>query len=66
VGADTRHNIINGPSGSMKLYTLYALPNHRDGIVHAAKGDAKVDEEHFDGKPDRIGRDEGNPARPFS
>jgi hypothetical protein len=34
----------------MKLYTLYAPPNHRDGVVHATKADAGVDEEHFDGK----------------
>ena len=50
VPAGTRHNIINGPSGRMKLYTLYAPPNHRDGIVHATKVDAEADEEHFDGK----------------
>lgn len=50
VPAGTRHNIINGPSGSMKLYTLYAPPNHRDGTVHATKADAEADEEHFDGK----------------
>ena len=42
--------IINGPSGPMKLYTLYAPPNHRDGVVHATKADAEADEEHFDGK----------------
>ena len=50
VPAGTRHNIINGPSGSMKLYTLYAPPNHRDDTVHATKVDAEADEEHFDGK----------------
>ena len=50
VPAGTRHNIINGPSGSMKLYTLYAPPNHRDGTVHATKANAEADEEHFDGK----------------
>ena len=37
VPAGTRHNIINGRSGPMKLYTLYAPPNHRDGVVHATK-----------------------------
>ena len=47
--AGTRHNIINGSSGSMKLYTLYAPPNHRDGVVHATKADAEADKEHFDG-----------------
>src|SRR6185436_4912396 len=31
VPAGARHNIINGTSGPMKLYTLYAPPNHRDG-----------------------------------
>jgi mannose-6-phosphate isomerase-like protein (cupin superfamily) len=50
VTAGTRHNIINGRSGPMKLYTLYAPPNHRDGVVHAAKADAEADKEHFDGK----------------
>ena len=50
VPAGTRHNIINGPSGPMKLYTLYAPPNHRDSVVHATKADAEADKEHFDGK----------------
>ena len=49
VPAGTHHNIINGSSGSMKLYTLYAPPNHRDGVVHATKTDAEADKEHFDG-----------------
>ncbi|MFZ0063411.1 MAG: hypothetical protein WAL47_15370 [Pyrinomonadaceae bacterium] len=50
VSAGTRHNIINGPSGPMKLYTLYAPPNHRDCVVHATKAVADADKEHFDGK----------------
>jgi mannose-6-phosphate isomerase-like protein (cupin superfamily) len=49
VTAGARHDII-GPSGPMKLYTLYAPPNHRDGVVHATKADAEAHEEHFDGK----------------
>jgi mannose-6-phosphate isomerase-like protein (cupin superfamily) len=49
VSPGTRHQ-INGPSGAMKLYTLYAWPNHRDGVVHATKADAEADKEHFDGK----------------
>ena len=49
VPAGTHHNIINGSSSSMKLYTLYAPPNHRDGVVHATKSDAEADKEHFDG-----------------
>ena len=31
VPAGARHNIINGPSGPMKLYTLYAPPNPASG-----------------------------------
>ena len=50
VPAGTRHNIINGRSGPMKLYTLYAPPNHRDGVVHATKAEAEADKEHFDRK----------------
>jgi hypothetical protein len=34
----------------MKLYTLYAAPNHRDGVVHLTKADAETDEDYFDGK----------------
>jgi mannose-6-phosphate isomerase-like protein (cupin superfamily) len=52
VPAGARHNIINGPSGPMKLYTLYAPPNHHDGVVHVTKADAEADKEHFDGKTD--------------
>jgi mannose-6-phosphate isomerase-like protein (cupin superfamily) len=51
VPAGTKHNIINTSSEqSMKLYTLYAPPNHRDGVVHKTKADAEADTEHFDGK----------------
>ncbi len=46
----TRHNISNGTSGPMKLYTVYAPPNHKDGTIHKTKVDAVADEEeHFDG-----------------
>ena len=50
VPAGTRHNIINGPSDPMKLYTLYAPPNHRDGVVHATKADAEGDKERSRGR----------------
>ncbi len=45
------HNIINTSSDKpMKLYTLYAPPNHKDGTIHVTKADAEADEaEHFDG-----------------
>lgn len=51
VPAGVRHNIINtSPDIPLKLYTLYAPPNHRDGVMHATKAEAEADEEHFDGK----------------
>jgi mannose-6-phosphate isomerase-like protein (cupin superfamily) len=50
VPAGTNHNIINSGTDSMKLYTLYAPPNHRDGVVHRTRADAEADNEHFDGK----------------
>ena len=50
VPAGTNHNIINTGSVPLKLYTLYAPPNHRDGVVHETRADAEKDNEHFDGK----------------
>jgi mannose-6-phosphate isomerase-like protein (cupin superfamily) len=53
VPAGTNHNIINTGSGPLKLYTLYTLyapPNHRDGVVHHTRDEAEADNEHFDGK----------------
>ena len=46
----TRHNIINLGATSMKLYTLYAPPNHKDGTIHKTKADAQADKnDEFDG-----------------
>jgi mannose-6-phosphate isomerase-like protein (cupin superfamily) len=50
VPAGTNHNIINTGSVPMKLYTIYAPPNHRDGVVHHTRDDAEADNEHFDGQ----------------
>ncbi len=50
VPAGARHNIINTGAEPLKLYTLYAPPNHRDGVVHLTRADAESDTEHFDGK----------------
>jgi mannose-6-phosphate isomerase-like protein (cupin superfamily) len=50
VPAGTKHNIINTGGVPMKLYTLYAPPNHRDGVVHHTWAEAEADNEHFDGK----------------
>jgi mannose-6-phosphate isomerase-like protein (cupin superfamily) len=50
VPAGTNHNIINTGNVPLKLYTLYAPPNHRDAVVHSTRADAEADHEHFDGK----------------
>lgn len=50
VPAGVKHNIINSGSGSMKLYTLYMPPHHRDGVVHKTKAEGEADSEHFDGR----------------
>jgi mannose-6-phosphate isomerase-like protein (cupin superfamily) len=51
VPAGTRHNIVNtSTSAPMKLYTLYAPPDHQDGIVHPTKADAMAHDLPFDGK----------------
>ena len=50
VPAGAKHNIINTGSVPLKLYTLYAPPNHRDGVVHHTRKDAEGDTEHFNSK----------------
>ena len=50
VPAGANHNIINTGSVPLKLYTLYAPPNHRDGVIHRTRVDAEADNEDFDGK----------------
>lgn len=49
VPAGAKHNIINTGSVPLKLYTIYAPPNHRDGVAHHTRADAEADTEHFDG-----------------
>jgi len=50
VPAGVNHNIVNTGTVPLKLYTLYAPPNHRDGVIHETRADAEGDTEHFDGK----------------
>jgi mannose-6-phosphate isomerase-like protein (cupin superfamily) len=47
VPAGTKHNVINTGDEDLKLYTLYAPPEHKDGLVEKTKADEH--EEHFDG-----------------
>ena len=50
VPAGANHNIINTGNVPLKLYTLYAPPNHRNGVVHSTRAEAAKDDEQFDGK----------------
>lgn len=46
-----KHNVINTDStNELKMYTIYALPNHKDGIIRATKEEAQNNKEKFDGK----------------
>ena len=50
VPAGARHNVINTGNKALKVYTVYAPPEHLDGIVRKTKQEASENEEHFDGK----------------
>lgn len=51
VPAGTRHNIINTSTADpMKLYTVYAPPDHEDAVIHATKADAIANDKPFNGK----------------
>jgi mannose-6-phosphate isomerase-like protein (cupin superfamily) len=47
IPAGTKHNVINTGDVDLKLYSVYAPPEHKDGTVHQTKADDA--EEHFDG-----------------
>jgi len=46
VPAGVRHNIKNTGHKPLKLYTLYAPPQHADGTVHRTKAEAVATGEH--------------------
>lgn len=44
------HNVINtSETEALKLYTIYAPPHHKDGIVRVTREEAIVDGPEFDG-----------------
>lgn len=46
VPAGSQHNVINTSSEkSLKLYTIYMPPHHKDQVVHATKAEAEADTE---------------------
>lgn len=44
VPAGTRHNVRSDPSGELKLYTIYAPPQHAPGTIHRTKAEADAEE----------------------
>jgi mannose-6-phosphate isomerase-like protein (cupin superfamily) len=44
VPARTQHNVVNANHEPMKLFTVYAPPQHRPGTVHRTRADAEVEE----------------------
>jgi len=52
IPAGAEHNVRNTGNTALKLYTLYAPPEHKDGTVHKTKEDAERNhaDDHFDGK----------------
>ena len=50
VPAGALHNVKNTGREPLKLYTLYAPPEHIEGTVHKTKAEADASDEHFDGR----------------
>ena len=52
VPAGAKHNVINSGATPLRLYTIYAPPEHKDGIVHATRKEAEErhHSEEWDGK----------------
>lgn len=56
IPAGTWHNVINTGSTPLKLYSIYAPPNHPYGTVHQTKADAEAAEQEYG---------HGNEGRPY-
>ncbi len=51
IPAGAEHNVINiSKELPLKMYTIYAPPHHKDGIVRTTKQEAEDNDEEFDGK----------------
>jgi len=51
VPAGAKHNVTNtGKSVELKMYTIYAPANHKDGTVRVTKAEAENFPEKFDGE----------------
>ncbi|PLR28620.1 cupin domain-containing protein [Caulobacter zeae] len=50
VPAGARHNLVNTGEKTLKVYTIYGPPDHRDGVVRRTKSAAMAEPEAFDGQ----------------
>ena len=52
VPAGARHNVRNTGSQPLRLYTIYAPPEHKDGVVQSTKeeADRRHHDEEWDGE----------------
>ena len=51
IPSGAKHNVLNIDNQTdLKMYTLYAPPHHKDGIVRATKKEAEDNEAEFDRK----------------
>jgi mannose-6-phosphate isomerase-like protein (cupin superfamily) len=51
VPAGAKHNVKNTDSvNELKMYTIYAPPQHKDGLINATKKDGETSDVKFDGK----------------
>lgn len=51
IPAGSKHNVKNTDSKKLlQMYTLYAPPHHKDGIVRKTKEEAEENDPEFDGK----------------
>ena len=52
VPAGARHNVRNTGSQPLRLYTIYAPPEHKDGVLQSTKeeADRRHHDEEWDGK----------------
>ena len=52
VPAGARHNVRNTGSQPLRLYTIYAPPEHKDGVIQSTKeeADRRHHDEEWDGK----------------
>ena len=50
VPAGAKHNVVNvHKTRALKMYTIYAPPHHKDGLIRATKEEAEKNGIEFDG-----------------